>query len=167
MDDGIDVRVVAEWGQGSLDVGTSADPEPRRQNRCPSSPFDEQMQERFDFAWTYIFVVLIGLIVIFTIWHGTKFFDRTNFRNIALDSSQLMLLAVGMTFVIITAGIDLSCQRGAGVFRGGRRQGDVAALRQPGAGEALRLPESGHRHSGRAGRGGAVRHCSGARSTAY
>ncbi len=75
----------------------------------PELTFREQMKERFDFAWTYIFVVLVGLIVIFTIWHGSKFFDRTNFRNIALDSSQLMLLAVGMTFVIITAGIDLSC----------------------------------------------------------
>lgn len=79
------------------------DPEP-----LPELSFRQQLQERFDFAWTYIFVVLVGLIVIFTIWHGTKFFDRTNFRNIALDSSQLMLLAVGMTFVIITAGIDLS-----------------------------------------------------------
>src|SRR5688500_10452450 len=81
----------------------SPDPEP-----LPQLSFRDQMRERFDFAWTYIFVVLIALIVIFTIWHGTKFFDRTNFRNIALDSSQLMLLAIGMTFVIITAGIDLS-----------------------------------------------------------
>lgn len=75
----------------------------------PELSFRQQMQERFDFAWTYIFVVLLALIAIFTIWHGRMFFDRTNFRNIALDSSQLMLLAVGMTFVIITAGIDLSC----------------------------------------------------------
>ena len=79
------------------------EPEP-----LPELSFRQQMQERFDFAWTYIFVVLVGLIVIFTIWHGRMFFDRTNFRNIALDSSQLMLLAIGMTFVIITAGIDLS-----------------------------------------------------------
>jgi ribose transport system permease protein len=61
-----------------------------------------------DFPWTYIFLVLIGLIAFFSIWQGHKFFDATNFRNIALDASQLMLLAVGMTFVIITAGIDLS-----------------------------------------------------------
>ncbi len=66
------------------------------------------MQERFDFAWTYIFLVLVALIVIFTIWHGSMFFNKINFRNIAVDSSQLMLLAIGMTFVIITAGIDLS-----------------------------------------------------------
>jgi len=74
----------------------------------PEMPFRQLMRERFDFAWTYILLVLIGLIALFTIWHGRMFFDRTNFRNIALDASQLMLLAVGMTFVIITAGIDLS-----------------------------------------------------------
>lgn len=79
------------------------EPEP-----LPEIPFRQQMKERFDFAWTYIFVVLIGLIVFFSIWHGEKFFDDRNFRNIALDASQLMLLAVGATFVIITAGIDLS-----------------------------------------------------------
>jgi ribose transport system permease protein len=74
----------------------------------PELTFREQIKERFDFAWTYIFLVLIGLIVFFSVWHGEQFFDTRNFRNIALDASQLMLLAVGMTFVIITAGIDLS-----------------------------------------------------------
>ncbi|HKG25004.1 MAG TPA: ABC transporter permease [Thermomicrobiales bacterium] len=60
----------------------------------------------FNSLWTLL--VLLGLMAIFTIREGSKFFDPVNFRNIALDVSQLMLLAVGMTFVIITAGIDLS-----------------------------------------------------------
>lgn len=60
----------------------------------------------FNSMWTVL--VLLVLILVFTAREGTKFFAVTNFRNIALDSSQLMLLAVGMTFVIITAGIDLS-----------------------------------------------------------
>ncbi|CAN5786640.1 ABC transporter permease [soil metagenome] len=68
----------------------------------------QHVRQRVDFTWTYIFLVLVGLVSFFSIWHGEKFFDTRNFRNIALDSSQLMLLAVGMTFVIITAGIDLS-----------------------------------------------------------
>jgi ribose transport system permease protein len=68
----------------------------------------QRFRQRVDFSWTYIFLILIGLITVFSIWHGEKFFASRNFRNIALDSSQLMLLAVGMTFVIITAGIDLS-----------------------------------------------------------
>lgn len=87
------------------DLQEIQNPEPEE---LPELSFRDQIKERFDFAWTYIFVVLVALIVIFTIWHGRQFFDRTNFRNIALDSSQLMLLAIGMTFVIITAGIDLS-----------------------------------------------------------
>jgi ribose transport system permease protein len=59
-------------------------------------------------SWFYIMIVLMIMIAVFSIWHGTKFADRTNFQNIALDASQLMLLAIGSTFVIITAGIDLS-----------------------------------------------------------
>jgi ribose transport system permease protein len=60
----------------------------------------------FNSFWTLL--VLLGLVAVFTAREGSKFFDPVNFRNIALDVSQLMLLAVGMTFVIITAGIDLS-----------------------------------------------------------
>jgi ribose transport system permease protein len=60
----------------------------------------------FNSMWTLL--VLLGLVAVFTFREGSKFFDPVNFRNIALDVSQLMLLAVGMTFVIITAGIDLS-----------------------------------------------------------
>ena len=68
----------------------------------------EEPVERSLPSWFYILIVLMIMIVFFSIWHGTKFADRTNFQNIALDASQLMLLAIGSTFVIITAGIDLS-----------------------------------------------------------
>src|SRR6476619_6236783 len=72
----------------------------------------EQIQkslvDRFTYTWSYILLVLIGLIVFFSVWQGDKFFAEANFRQIALNASQLMLLAVGATFVIITAGIDLS-----------------------------------------------------------
>lgn len=60
------------------------------------------------YSWFYILLVLIGMNVFFSVWHGDKYLDETNFRNIALNASQLMLLAIGATFVIITAGIDLS-----------------------------------------------------------
>jgi ribose transport system permease protein len=68
----------------------------------------EEPIERSLPSWFYIMIVLMIMIVFFSIWHGSKFADRTNFQNIALDASQLMLLAIGSTFVIITAGIDLS-----------------------------------------------------------
>jgi ribose transport system permease protein len=55
-----------------------------------------------------IFFILLGLIVIFTILEGTVFLSLGNFSNIAVEAVGLLLLAVGSTFVIITAGIDLS-----------------------------------------------------------
>ena len=52
--------------------------------------------------------ILAFLVVVFTILNGTAFLNFGNFVNIAVDASVLLLLGVGMTFVIITAGIDLS-----------------------------------------------------------
>jgi ribose transport system permease protein len=48
------------------------------------------------------------LVIAFSILEGTAFLSGENFLNIAVDASELLLLAVGVTFVIITAGIDLS-----------------------------------------------------------
>jgi ribose transport system permease protein len=56
-----------------------------------------------------IFLVLIALVVFFSlISPNHAFFDRSNFVNIAWDTAEILLLAIGETFVIITAGIDLS-----------------------------------------------------------
>jgi ribose transport system permease protein len=56
----------------------------------------------------FIFVILAGLVIAFSIVEGTAFLSAENFVTIAEDASELLLLAVGVTFVIITAGIDLS-----------------------------------------------------------
>jgi ribose transport system permease protein len=57
----------------------------------------------------YILLVLIGLVAFFSIISPNHaFFDRGNFVNIAWDTAEILLLAIGETFVIITAGIDLS-----------------------------------------------------------
>jgi ribose transport system permease protein len=56
----------------------------------------------------FIFVILAGLVFAFSIVEGTAFLSVENFVTIAEDASELLLLAVGVTFVIITAGIDLS-----------------------------------------------------------
>jgi ribose transport system permease protein len=55
-----------------------------------------------------IFVVLLGIIGIFAFLRPTEFASVDNFRNMAVDASSLLVIAVGMTFVIITGGIDLS-----------------------------------------------------------
>ena len=56
----------------------------------------------------WILLILASLVVVFSVWHGRAFLSADNFLNIAVDASELLLLAVGVTFVIITAGIDLS-----------------------------------------------------------
>lgn len=52
-------------------------------------------------------VVLVILLVVGTVSFPT-FFTATNFTNIATQSSFPLIVAVGMTFVILTGGIDLS-----------------------------------------------------------
>ena len=57
---------------------------------------------------TSIALILVGLIAVFSFLQPEEFFDVNNARNIATDAAVLLVLAVGLTFVIITAGIDLS-----------------------------------------------------------
>jgi ribose transport system permease protein len=57
---------------------------------------------------TWIGLILVGLIVVFSLLEPDAFLTVANARNIATDAAVLLVLATGMTFVIITAGIDLS-----------------------------------------------------------
>jgi ribose transport system permease protein len=57
---------------------------------------------------TSIFLVLVGMIAIFSILQFNEFFTVSNARNIATDAAVLLIVATGLTYVIITAGIDLS-----------------------------------------------------------
>ncbi len=54
------------------------------------------------------FIVLIIVTILATIAFGSRFANTDNFLNILEASSFLGLVAVGMTFVIIGGGIDLS-----------------------------------------------------------
>lgn len=54
-----------------------------------------------------VFLILILLAVVFALG-SDQFLTPSNLANIALQVSILGVLAVGMTFVILTAGIDLS-----------------------------------------------------------
>ena len=49
----------------------------------------------------------------------TGFFSAQNFLNLLIDNAYLLILAVGMTFVIISGGIDLSVGLGAGLVHHG------------------------------------------------
>jgi ribose transport system permease protein len=57
---------------------------------------------------TWIFLVLVVIIAVFSLLDFDSFASVFNLRNIMIDASSLLIIAVGMTFVIITSGIDLS-----------------------------------------------------------
>jgi ribose transport system permease protein len=57
---------------------------------------------------TSILLILIALIVVFSALDFSSFLTVPNIRNVATDASVLLVMAVGQTYVIITAGIDLS-----------------------------------------------------------
>jgi ribose transport system permease protein len=57
----------------------------------------------------WIGLILLGLILIFSIaCPPDTFLSLANFRNITVDTSEILLLAAGQTLVLIAAGIDLS-----------------------------------------------------------
>ena len=83
----------------------------------PDEPeLDDEAQQRPAPFWqrlvagssTWIGLILVGLIVVFSLLEYNSFVSTANARNIATDAAVLLVLATGMTYVIITAGIDLS-----------------------------------------------------------
>ena len=87
------------------DVTTQADrPELEAEQERPA-PFWQRLVAG---SATWIGLILLALIVAFSIIEPDSFVDSANARNIATDAAVLLVLATGMTYVIITAGIDLS-----------------------------------------------------------
>jgi ribose transport system permease protein len=56
-------------------------------------------------SWSYLF--LIAMIAFFSIF-GQGFFSVRNFSSVLVTATLVTLMAIGQTYVIITAGIDLS-----------------------------------------------------------
>src|SRR3954451_1169105 len=74
-----------------------------RDERRPST-----LQRILSGSSTQIGLILVALIVAFSLLSFNEFFAVANARNIATDAAVLLVLAVGATYVIVTAGIDLS-----------------------------------------------------------
>ncbi|MBP2323464.1 ribose transport system permease protein [Kibdelosporangium banguiense] len=83
-------------GQHTIDATSVPRPATTRLRRLAARPT------------SMIFLVLVLVIVLFSVLSPAEFATTDNARNIALDAAVLLVLAVGSTFVIITAGIDLS-----------------------------------------------------------
>ena len=60
------------------------------------------------YAPTYGALAALVVLLLVNAFLTPNFFDSNNFRNILLQVSPTVLVAVGMTFVIATGGIDLS-----------------------------------------------------------
>jgi ribose/xylose/arabinose/galactoside ABC-type transport system permease subunit len=56
-------------------------------------------------SWAYIFLLLM---IIFFSLTGRGFLTLANFSNVLVTSTMVALMAIGQTYVVITAGIDLS-----------------------------------------------------------
>lgn len=57
-----------------------------------------------------ILLILLALILIFSIFSPAHhFWSLNNFASIAADTSEILLLAAGETYIMISGGIDLSC----------------------------------------------------------
>jgi ribose transport system permease protein len=61
-----------------------------------------------NFQSVWILGVLIVIVAFFAVMAGGKFFSASNFSTISQNVSILAVIGVGMTFVIVTSGIDLS-----------------------------------------------------------
>jgi ribose transport system permease protein len=62
----------------------------------------------FTVSSTWIGLVLVALVGVFGVLGGTDFLSLANARNLFTDASITLVVATGMTFVIISGGIDLS-----------------------------------------------------------
>ena len=78
-----------------------------------TSPINSPMAAKRDFrvadhAPTYGALAALVLLLVLNLVFTNNFADFDNFRNILVQVAPTMLVAVGMTFVISTGGIDLS-----------------------------------------------------------
>ena len=75
---------------------------------APAEPSQPTWRRLLTGSTTSIFLVLVALIAVFSLLQFNEFFTVSNLRNIATDAAVLLVVATGLTYVIITAGIDLS-----------------------------------------------------------
>ncbi|MFC0528994.1 ABC transporter permease [Phytohabitans kaempferiae] len=87
-----------------------------------------------NFVGAYGLPIVFLLVVVYLSISAENFLTVTNLVNVVRQSSMVGFLALGLTFVMITAGIDLSVGSIVGL------SGVVAATMAPGDGAAFLLP---------------------------
>jgi ribose transport system permease protein len=71
-------------------------------------PASAQAARKFDYQEYALVGVVVLLLIVGTILKGDTFMSKDNLFNVLRQGSVVGVLAIGMTFVIATAGIDLS-----------------------------------------------------------
>ena len=99
-----ETNAAAEAGTGGDGSGT---PTPRRAAPAPSG-LGHLLKRTFTANESWTFIALIVLMAVFTGWSPGKFLTADNLSLIAQGAAPFLVMAVGETFVILTAGIDLS-----------------------------------------------------------
>lgn len=74
----------------------------------PEAPAQARRERLASVAQSYGAAFVLGILLIVGSIAFPTFASASNFSNIATQSSFLLIVAVGMTFVILTGGIDLS-----------------------------------------------------------
>ncbi len=85
--------------------GDGEPPQPRRDRRARLADALRRLRST-NTVW--VFAILVVLYVVFATLRFNQFASPQNVRNILTNAATLLVLGVGMTFVIICAGLDLS-----------------------------------------------------------
>jgi ribose transport system permease protein len=89
------------------DVASPLDPPPAIRDSAPPN-WRSALGRVLAHTNATILLILLGITGTFALLDPSSFLTVDNVRNIATDVSILLVLAVGSTFVTVTAGIDLS-----------------------------------------------------------
>ncbi|HET6533670.1 MAG TPA: ABC transporter permease [Actinoplanes sp.] len=81
---------------------------PEQQTVTDDTPRDSMLKRIANLQSVWILGVLLVIVAAFSIAAGDRFLSTSNFSLISQNIAVWAVLGVGMTFVIITAGIDLS-----------------------------------------------------------
>jgi ribose transport system permease protein len=81
---------------------------PEQQTVTDDTPRDSLLKRLTNLQSVWILGVLLVIVVAFSLAAGERFLSTSNFSLISQNIAVWAVLGVGMTFVIITSGIDLS-----------------------------------------------------------
>jgi ribose/xylose/arabinose/galactoside ABC-type transport system permease subunit len=79
-----------------------------RGSRATTTPWRTFLNRHASVMPTFAALAIFVLLLVGAQWHFGNFVSPRNMSALLLDNAFLLILAVGMTFVIITGGIDLS-----------------------------------------------------------